>query len=158
MPAHPAARGAPFAATDPAALAEIARWFADADRVFRAFASADAGASAVRCWPHHFDIATLVSVGAAGTDRASARSIGVGLSPGDGSYAEPYFYVTPWPYPPVNATLPHLAGGGRWHSLGWTGAVLTGTNLVASGPAQRARTLEFVAAATSACRLLFDVD
>jgi hypothetical protein len=50
----------------------------------------------------------------------------VGLSPGDSSYAEPYFYVTPWPYPESPA-LPQLPAGAAWHRTGWFGAVLTGT-------------------------------
>ena len=50
------------------------------------------GAPVVRCWPHHFDMATLFNLG-------EDRSIGVGFSPGDESYDEPYFYCTPWPPP-----------------------------------------------------------
>jgi hypothetical protein len=66
----------------------------------------------VRCWPHHFDIATRIG------------STGVGMSPGDGYYADPYYYVTPWPYPPADQ-LPALDSEGKWHTEGWTGAALT---------------------------------
>ena len=47
------------------------------------------------CWPHHFDIATLVKL--EDGQPANARSIGVGVSPGDEYYAQPYVYVSPWP-------------------------------------------------------------
>ena len=105
MPPHAVADGAAFSGSgDP----ELARLYALADEVVSAIATP------VRCWPHHFDIAALVTV-------AEGRTIGIGLSPGDGSYPEPYWYVTPWPYP--TGELPPLAHG-RWHREGWTGAVL----------------------------------
>ena len=53
-------------------------------------------ATPVRCWPHHFDIATLLNIG-----QENLQSIGIGLSPGDSNNREPYFYVTMWPYPDV---------------------------------------------------------
>ena len=87
----------------------------------------------MRLWPHHFDIATLWTLDA-GVDAEEARSVGMGLSPGDGTYAQPYWYVTPWPYPQATAEeLPPLPAG-RWHAEarngGWTGAVLLGEELV----------------------------
>ena len=59
---------------------------------------------------------------------SSDRSMGVGMSPGDGSYAQPYFYVSPWPSPDVS-TLPPLAAG-HWHTAGWVGAVLTAEEIL----------------------------
>ena len=82
----------------------------------------------MRCWPHHFDIATLL---AAGGEGGEARTIGFGMSPGDGSYGQPYFYVSPWPYPEPQRLRP-LTQGGRWHTEGWLGAVLTGEDVVRS--------------------------
>ena len=41
--------------------------------------------------------------------------IGVGLSPGDTYYAEPYWYVSPYPYPGLE-DLPVLDGSGFWHT------------------------------------------
>jgi hypothetical protein len=103
----------------------------------------------VRCWPHHFDIATLLPGPAAGGG-AQQRTIGVGLSPGDASYGEPYWYVTPWPYPPPPEQLPALPGGGAWHRRGWFGAVLTATAaLRPPTAAERARGVSaFIAAAS----------
>lgn len=86
-------------------------------------------ASPVRTWPHHFDIATLVKV-EGNPDPKLAKSIGVGLSPGDETYHEPYYYVTPWPYPDREKPLPDLPAG-EWHTVGWTGAVLHFRDLAA---------------------------
>ncbi|MGI9328835.1 MAG: hypothetical protein ACR2PZ_26705 [Pseudomonadales bacterium] len=83
----------------------------------------------VRCWPHHFDIATLFAL--EDGDPESARSIGVGLSPGDGSYAEPYFYCTPWP-PPEIASLPKLAPPLDWHTQGFVSIICKSSNLAAN--------------------------
>jgi hypothetical protein len=64
-----------------------------------------------------------------GTRNGSPNTIGVGLSPGDTSYAEPYWYVSPYPYPATTA-LPAIAGNGFWHTQGWVGAVLPATRLI----------------------------
>lgn len=150
LPADPIGDGAPFGRPEIAALEELAAWFSSADRVLRAIAASTPGASPVRCWPHHFDIATLIRLDGADAPMETARSIGVGLSPGDGSYAEPYWYVTPWPTPARGETaqLPR----GHWHTQGWFGAVLPATAFAAadSAAAAGARLATFLAAATSA--------
>jgi len=109
LPDHPVARGVRFDA-DESDLAELARYFADAASVL---------GDGARCWPHHFDIATLITLSGHGED---ARTIGTGLSPGDAGSAEPYYYVTPWPYPDPSR-LGTLTIG-RWNTVAWTGAVL----------------------------------
>ena len=139
MPAHPVAGGAPFAA-DPAALAELARWYHDGDFLLRDLAAHESGATEVRCWPHHFDIAAIVYLD---RDRPaeSARQIGFGLSPGDQHHPEPYFYLTPWPIE-VDVTFPPLPSGGRWQRSGFTGALLLASDLLqgpADGQEERAR-------------------
>ena len=85
MPAHPVGEGAPFSDAGAAARTELAVWFAEAFASIRKVVAADRSASPVRCWPHHFDVASLITLDA-GADAEGARSIGVGLSPGDGSY------------------------------------------------------------------------
>jgi hypothetical protein len=74
-----------------------------------------------RCWPHHFDLATLTSF--PGADGATAY-VGAGLSPGDGYYDEPYFYISLYPAPDV-AGLPALPAPGHWHNHEFTAAVAT---------------------------------
>jgi hypothetical protein len=76
----------------------------------------------VRCWPHHFDIALLVRLDEGGGEEA--RSIGIGFSPGDEYYQEPYFYISPYPSP-KNPTLPTLPPGGHLHTRDFFAAVGT---------------------------------
>jgi len=133
---------------DGAAAALLADTFSMADRQLRALAAAVPGASPVRCWPHHFDIATLVALDSSSTPGQFSRSIGVGLSPGDGSYSGGYWYATPWPYPAVSA-WPPLAAGGVWHQAGWVGAVLPLAHANGRDPASSGRFLE---SALAACK------
>ncbi len=151
LPPPPVADGAAFPNGPSEAFAELARWYANAASLLAPLANQE-DASALRCWPHHFDLAVLLHL----DDHAnpeSARSIGVGLSPGDDSYAEPYFYVTPWPYPPVDA-LPDLPYG-QWHRSPWVGAVLTATELLAGDKeTQQARVEAFLVAALKNCEAL----
>ena len=133
MPAYPVGEGAVFSDDGAAARTELAGWFAEAFASIGELAAREDTAAPVRCWPHHFDVASLITLDAkAGAEES--RSIGVGFSPGDGSYDQPYFYVTPWPYPEAKA-LPPLVAGAHWHTDGWTGAVLTAERVI-SVPAQ----------------------
>jgi hypothetical protein len=158
IPAHPVGNGTPFSLPCPDAFAEIERYFANADLLLRRTAERNPGASPVRCWPHHFDIATLIGLDPE-ADPEKARSIGVGLSPGDGSYAEPYFYVLPWPAPRAR-DLPELAGGGQWHTARWTGAVLAASSFTPAGSngAQAQRVEAFLDSAIAASRRLLGVN
>lgn len=124
------------------ALEELARWYQDAFAVLAPLSAATPEASVVRCWPHHFDVAALLTFGgeasAGDGEGPDPRYVGVGMSPGDGSYDAPYFYVNGWPAPdPVE--LPALDGPGGWHTEGWTGAVLEAEAVVAMGNAAAQR-------------------
>ena len=110
---------------DEAKRRELTAYYANTNSILQPVAKRE-GSSSVRIWPHHFDIATLISL--LYTLNGQDVSIGVGMSPGDGSYEEPYWYVTPWPYPDT-ANLPELAGGGAWHTEGWVGAILTASQI-----------------------------
>ena len=156
-PPLPPGNGDRFATADAEAFRAFAAWFADGHRLLAAVAARHPGAAPVRCWPHHFDIATLLPLDAGG-DPDTARSIGAGLQPGDGARPEPYLYVTPWPYPDP-ARLPPLAVGG-WHTAGWVGAVLEAEVLLAAGAATaQARLAErFLDGAIAACRELLERD
>ena len=154
FPAHPVGSGAVFNTAGPG-FAELGRYYADADRALRAIAERNPGASPVRCWPHHFDIATLILLDE-GEDAEKARSIGVGLSPGDGGIPEPYFYLLPWPAPKTGA-LPELAGG-RWQTEGWVGAVLEASDFAGAGSngSQARRVEAFLDSAVTGCRRLLE--
>lgn len=133
MPGHPVGEGSgavPFALGSGDAFAELAGWYRNAAGVLEHIRERFDG-STVRCWPHHFDIATLIEIDRDG-DPKERRSVGVGFTGGDGGYEEPYWYANPWPYPDPER-LPGMAASGHWHREGWVGAVLTRTELQGSG-------------------------
>ena len=144
IPAHPVQSGAAFDASAHEDLGQLSAWFDDASLLLGDVAARNRGASEVRCWPHHFDIATLVTFDA--YPSAPTRTIGIGLEPGDVYYAEPYYYVNYHPTPPVMASSP-LAGGGRWHTHEWVGAVLRGSDLTPDASRQRAQIDAFITSA-----------
>ena len=155
MPEHGVGKGEPFA-LDLAAAAELERWFVSFAGLLEEERAKHAGAAPLRLWPHHFDLATLIVLD---PDKSSeeARSIGLGLSPGDGAYDVPYLYVTPWPYPSPEG-LPVLEAGGRWHVEGWVGATLSSLRLAtaADGEEQEHQVREFLASALPAALSLLD--
>lgn len=154
MPAHPVSEGRAFS-VDGAALEELARWYANAARFEAAVHESTLGAGPVRSWPHHFDIATLVALDRAGTEPGHARFIGFGLSPGDASYDEPYFYVNPWPAPENRNSPFALDGGAQWHTAGWFGAVLpAGRILRGSGREQAKQVMAYARSAFAANRAI----
>jgi hypothetical protein len=144
IPVHPVADGAPFDTSDPTRLDQLSRWFACASDVLESIRRATPGASDVRCWPHHFDIATLIDLG-------SNRTVGVGLEPGDVYYDEPYFYVNMSPQPTASVAVAPLDAGGSWHTTEWIGAVLRGSRLTA-GEGQRAQIDAFLRSAVTSAR------
>jgi hypothetical protein len=153
MPAHAVAGGGTFK-PDTAALNELATWYSNMDRVLQHLAAREKDASAVRCWPHHFDLATLLSLDPlAALD--DARTIGVGFSPGDATLREPYVYVTPWPHPDARS-LPALAAGGVWRRGDWVGAVLSAGKVTSlpSSDRQVQAVCGFVESAVARCRQL----
>lgn len=115
------------------ALAALAAWFDLANSTLTRFAEAKStltpGPGPVRCWPHHFDIATYVSL--EGGDAETTPGIGVGMSPGDGSYDQPYFYVNPWPHLDPS-DLPPAPAPGHWHTDGFVGAIATAEKILAA--------------------------
>lgn len=121
------------AANEAPRLAALNGWFAAAAEMLEDLRAKTRkrfkpGPSPVRCWPHHFDIAVLVSLEPGHAE--SARSIGVGVSPGDDYYAQPYLYVSPYPKPDTDR-LPALPPGGRWHTKDFFAAVATGADILA---------------------------
>jgi hypothetical protein len=127
LPVSPLRTGAAFAGY-PEQLAALLRWYELGHQVLVAVAPPDS----CRIWPHHFDLGALVD------------GVGVGLSPGDRYYDEPYFYVTPRT---GDTRVPSLPSG-RWRTEEWSGAVLTATE-VGDDPA---KAHAFVAAALAALR------
>ncbi len=126
IPPHAVASGAAFNRDAHEKFAELARVYSDADALAGHVVATHVGASAPRCWPHHFDLATLITL--PDVPRRGTRTVGVGLSPGDDSYKEPYFYIGPYPHPKPDRLKP-LASLGRWHTQGFVAAVLPASEL-----------------------------
>jgi len=155
MDHHPLAVDARFSRSAIAELRELEQWFSNAASLFEAIQGENEGASPVRCWPHHFDMATLIVLDPEESDPEKARSINVGMSPGDVTYEQPYFYVNPWP-PPQDAELPLLEGAGDWHTAGWFGTVLTAEDIVHVDDAelQGRAVITHIRSSLEACRTL----
>jgi len=146
IPHHAVADGAPFDAKHES-LAELGRWFDNAAGRLEILRGAQEGAGEVRCWPHHFDIATLITV-------EPGKTVGAGLEPGDGYYDEPYLYVNMYPSPSGDALPQSLEGGGVWHTHEWIGAVLPGSRLSADPAEQPQQVDAFLESAVRTCREL----
>jgi hypothetical protein len=147
LPEHPIGRGAPYGAPGLAeTLAELAAWFANAnlslDETRQRIVARGIAAPPVCCWPHHFDLDSLISLGSG----AGAFTVGIGFSPGDAFYEQPYFYVSCHP-PPDVAALRALPPLGHWHTHHFTAAVAVAERILAAQDAQ-AETAVFLRAAT----------
>ncbi|MBX9828708.1 MAG: hypothetical protein K2Y27_27430 [Xanthobacteraceae bacterium] len=81
-------------------------------------------APAVRCWPNHFDMDTLVDLG-------RGRSMGIGYCPGDEFCDEPYFYTSMWPEPSI-PNLPLLPAMAHWHTYKFLAALAPAHKIVAA--------------------------
>jgi hypothetical protein len=132
IPAHAVGRGGAYEASklsEP--LTELAAWFANAHRALGRthdqMIARKPAPSPVRTWPHHFDMATLSLLETASAEHA--RSINAGFSPGDEHYGEPYFYVSPYPYPDPGK-LPSLPPLGHWHVRGFTAAIAPASRII----------------------------
>jgi len=107
------------------ALEELSGWYDNASRalddVRQDLVACGLRAPPVRCWPHHFDLDMLIYFSTRSSD--DTRTMGVGFSPGDEYYGEPYFYVSIYPAPLV--TTPPALPVGHWHSHDFTAAIAT---------------------------------
>lgn len=86
-------------------------------------------AAPIYLWSHHFDLAalTLLQDG----DPEVVPSIGMGLSPGDGYYDQPYLYVSAWP-PTALKQPASTPKGAIWHAQDFNGFVFTASALLAA--------------------------
>ncbi|MEO0651579.1 MAG: hypothetical protein AAFZ65_12965, partial [Planctomycetota bacterium] len=111
---HPLSEGAPYGVDLDAAFREVDHAYSNVDNALRRVLADLAPGTAIRCWPHHADIAALVELEGGGEE---ATSIGLGLAPADERiqnvyerHGDAYFYAAPWP-PPKSASLPELSVG-----------------------------------------------
>jgi len=145
IPEHRVDGGAPFNASNAEAFEQLAAWYSDASIVLEEFVARMPHAAPVRCWPHHFDIATIIEL-------APGKTISLGMEPGDVYYSEPYYYASAYPRPRLDLERPPLAGNGFWHTHEWIGAVLRASAIRA--PEQRGQIEAFVESAITATTAL----
>lgn len=120
---------------------EVRRYFRNSSTIIDGIVANNAGASPVTIWPHHFDMATLITLKEPSQPGGEdGQSVGAGLSPGDGGNDQPYWYVTPWPYPDKEQ-LPKL-GAGKWNTDGWVGAQLDAVEVLAADSDQQDKVVE----------------
>ncbi len=128
FPDHAIAHGGAFDASHPGDRAQLIHYYDLSHTLLHeVMASATQRGdqpSPLWIWPHHFDLASLITLPSSGT---KPLTIGVGLSPGDSNYDEPYWYVSPYPYPDV-LDLPGMPGCAFWHTEGWVGVVLVASH------------------------------
>ncbi|MGP1272946.1 MAG: hypothetical protein ACTS22_06405 [Phycisphaerales bacterium] len=158
LPDHPVADGAAFEEPSQLAVAEVLRLYGNADAVLMKLGELVEDSDTPRAWPHHFDIASLITV-ARDEHGGASRTIGVGLTPPDTLVGEGYWYVSPWSAsdePTVSkAAWPDLEWG-RWieRDGGMPMAVLpvSETSSTDDPSEQHGRTVSFIAQAFEACR------
>lgn len=159
IPDHPVTSGAIYD-VEPhgAAMAEFCRYYSNAQLVLeslrQSYLEVTPGPNPVRLWPHHFDIAVLVTL--EDKDPEVAKAFGFGFEPGDHSCEQPYFYTYPWPRSQRPETLPELAGGGQWTPAGtWFGTLLTGETLAQVPVEQQQATVEaYLQDAAEQCKVI----
>lgn len=130
LPEYASAKEKKFDLAQPIGFEELANYFHNANFLLQELVDATPEASSLRCWPHHFDLGSLIVL-EAGKDPETAKSVGFGFSPGDHHYTTPYFYINPYPTPDadVNTDFP-LTSQGHWHTEGWKGIILTADKFV----------------------------
>lgn len=87
MSSHAVAQGTFFSLQNVAPYQELHHWYENTNAAIYDISSKWTQASPIRCWPHHFDLATLVTLDS-GKGSEEARLVGCGMSPGDGTYNE----------------------------------------------------------------------
>lgn len=114
--------------------------------------------SPVQLWPHHFDLALVWFSGRRVPDadpenaEEADEQMGFGFSTGDDQFAEPYFYVTAYPWVEGLAQT-QLPAGARWQQQGWRGAVLPACQLSESDPQEHLLAFWRTAQAAGAARM-----
>ena len=111
----------------------------DVDGVFSALRAELSGeVTAVRLWPHHFDLAfewhgrDVTYESKDGGEKTARALIGVGFSTGDASHAAPYLYANPWPFDEALTAQP-LDGEASWYTEAWNGSVLPYASIAGAG-------------------------
>jgi hypothetical protein len=129
LPSSPLHRGAVFASGS-MYRQELARYRSNTQIVLQSIAATEA-LSDVKVWPHHFDLASVITLEV--DDQGNpTRTIGLGLAIPDATSHTLYYYVSHWLKEgrPNYRSLPALPGNALWLSKGFKGVILPVSGLV----------------------------
>lgn len=131
LPEYPQAKGKPFTPNTEAQV-YLTSLYHNAWLVLEQVMEVKQGFGELAIWPHHFDAGSLQIVKDTG-DRETSASVGIGMSPGDEHFDQPYFYVNVWPYPSIETfdPLPY----GEWYDEEWVGATLMMSDVITADTA-----------------------
>ncbi|MBI1251252.1 MAG: hypothetical protein GC189_07260 [Alphaproteobacteria bacterium] len=101
---------------------ELMRYYANAALLLEGVAPPTGAISAIRLWPHHFDMARTIAL-------EGGRLLTLGLAPDDAFYDQPYLYVTVYPAAPSRA-LPAPPDGFAWRTEGFFGLAARASDLL----------------------------
>jgi hypothetical protein len=108
---------------DPAQSAEYGRILYSISRGWMAVRADFLGAvTPMVVWPHGFDLSMLWFPGTT-LDEKNDPHVNMGFSPGSSGLPRPYLYAYVWPVP-EGLTGKALPSPARWHTDGWTGALI----------------------------------
>jgi len=151
IPETDQSRGEAYNLFVPGAFKSMADQFDMAQNVLTSITQKNEDTSSIRCWPHHFDLAMLITL-EKNDDPQLMKSVGIGLSPGDDSYDQPYYYVSPWPYPDKSLLNNNaLPANGFWHTTGFISAILLAPSLDKS-TAEEKDIVNFLETAIQICK------
>ena len=115
------------------ALVELAAWFANAKfyspTSIRQMIERKLAASPVRCWPHHFDLATLTCFPTQPPTRPDMSALDFRRAT-DITMSRISMY--PYIQNPIRAALPTLPMFGHWHTHDFTAAIVPAHKIVAT--------------------------
>ena len=111
-----------FALPDTGLSDAFTHFYANSRVILEQLRGSFSGVGETTVWPHHFDQAISVRLKDSGNPETSSY-LGIGMSPGDDHYPQPYFYVNSWPYAEEERLQP--LNFGKWHGDDWIGAVFT---------------------------------
>lgn len=144
IPPYPTTNGASFD-VDPEMALELGKYYHNSYILIRELKQEFEIKDTIHAWAKDFDQTLTLVIKDSGDPETSSR-IALGMSPGDGNFHMPYFYVSTWPFTEVEKCK-KLANGALWVSDEWTGAVLKAESLFAGD--QKAIANQFYHEATS---------
>ena len=160
LPSHPVENGAPFGEPNQLAMAEVIRFYANADAMLQKIATLIDATDEPKVWPHHFDIATLATIDT-DSDGGMTKTIGIGLTPPDDTSDAGYWYVSPWSKDGGSSeggwpVLPHGAWKPRDDALPLAILRVADVTSTEERKEQHERVATFIASAYTALRAAFD--